>query len=404
MDTHSSNSVGGTASSADRYRVVAAGVCALILTVGLARFAYTPMLPIMREEAGLSALAGGWLATINYAGYIVGALLASFISDLYRKFQLYRLWLIVAVISTLAMGLTQEVVPWAIWRFLAGMSATAGLLLGSGLVLNWLIRHGHRSELGLHFTGAGLGIVVSGLAVAAVDGVLGWDEQWLALGLVGLLFLIPAWIWMPSPGRVRSQTPLSGPPPPGRGWMALFMAAYFCAGFGYVVSATFIVAIVERLPLLEGKGALVWVVIGVAAIPSCFLWDRIAAAWGQMPALLLSYGLQVVSILLPALSDGAAANMLSAVLYGGTFIGIVNLTLTLIGRSFPLNPAKAMARLTLSYSVAQIIAPAIAGAIAVQSGSYRGALIVAAWVMGLGMALLVALMIQNRRHPPGRAA
>lgn len=383
-----------TPGAADRYRVIFAGICALILTVGLARFAYTPLLPIMRGEAGLTDLAGGWLATFNYVGYITGALIAATISDLGRKFQLYRIGLVVAVASTAAMGMTQDINLWVALRFVSGLSSTAGLLIASGLVLNWLIRHGHRPELGLHFAGIGLGIVVSGLAVAAMVGNLAWDGQWIGLGLLGVAFFLPAWFWLPAPAAIAIQATRALPAAPSRRWMQLFIAAYFCAGFGYVISATFIVAIVEKLPLLAGKGGWVWVIVGLAAAPSCFLWDRIANRLGQIPALLLAYGLQIVSILLPALSEGTAANLTSAVLYGGTFVGIVSLTLSIIGRCFPANPAKAMARLTLSYGVAQIVAPAMAGYIATATGSYQGALIVAAWVMAAGMLLLVALQRQ----------
>lgn len=383
-------------SQADRYRVIFAGICALILTVGLARFAYTPLLPIMRGEAGLTDLAGGWLATFNYAGYITGALMAATISDLGRKFQLYRIGLVVAVVSTAAMGMTQDLNLWVALRFVSGLSSTAGLLIASGLVLNWLIRHGHRPELGLHFAGIGLGIVVSGLAVAAMVGNLAWDGQWIGLGLLGVAFFLPAWFWLPAPAAVSAQAAANQPAAPAKRWMWLFIAAYFCAGFGYVISATFIVAIVEKLPLLAGKGGWVWVIVGLAAAPSCFLWDRLSARMGQIPALLLAYGLQIVSILLPALSDGTAANVASAVLYGGTFVGIVSLTLSIIGRCFPANPAKAMARLTLSYGVAQIVAPAMAGYIATATGSYRGALFVAAWVMAAGMLFLIALQRQEQ--------
>ncbi|MEN3371600.1 YbfB/YjiJ family MFS transporter [Dechloromonas sp. ZS-1] len=159
----------------------------------------------------------------------------------------------------------------------------------------------------------------------------------------------------------------------------------------FVISATFIVAILEKLPLFTGKGGWVWVVVGIAATPSSFAWDRIARAIGQIPALLLAYGLQTVSIILPVLTNSSSLNLFSAILFGGTFVGIVSLTLTLIGRCFPENPAKAMARLTLSYGVAQIVAPAMAGYIAAVSGSYERALIIAASVMVAGMFLLVAL-------------
>lgn len=383
--------------AASRWRVILAGIAALVLSVGLARFAYTPMLPIMRADAGLSAMAGGWLATVNYGGYMLGALIAASVGNLSHKYHLYRLWLVAAVLTTGAMGLTHDPVIWAVLRFVAGLSSTAGLLLASGLVLNWLLRHGFRPQLGLHFTGLGLGVAISGLAVEAMSRGVSWDQQWLLLGGLGLLFFLPAWLWMPAPASVHQQTLLTAPRHPGQRWMLWLIAAYFCAGFGYVISATFIVAIVEKLPVLAGQGTWVWVIVGLAALPSSFLWDAAAHRWGHVRALLLAYATQIVSILLPALNDGAVLNILSAVLYGGTFVGIVSLTLALIGRYFPLNPAKAMARLTLSYGVAQVLAPAIAGYIARESGSYRGSLLIAAAAMMVGMACLVATQVQERR-------
>ncbi len=384
-----------TASQAQRLRVLFAGICALVLTVGLARFAYTPMLPIMRSEAGLSALAAGWLATFNYAGYITGAMIAASIGSLRQKFVLYRIGLVLAVVTTAALGFTDNPVLWAVLRFLSGLSSTAGLLLASGLALNWLIRNGHRPELGLHFTGLGLGIVVSGVAVGAMMDWLSWAQQWVGLALLGLVFFVPAWLWLPPPAPpapLRTGEAHAPAAAPARRWMVLLIAVYFCAGFGYVISATFIVAILDKLPLLAGKGGWVWVIVGLAAAPSSFVWDRAARRLGDVPALLLAFGLQTVSILLPAVTTNVGLNLLSAVLYGGTFVGIVSLTLTLIGRRFPANPAKAMARLTLSYGVSQMVAPAMAGYIAARTGSYHGALYVTAGVMLVGMVLLGVMM------------
>lgn len=410
-------------SDAVRLRVLLAGIASLVLTIGMARFAYTPLLPVMREQAGLSYLAGGWLAAANYGGYIAGALIAAVTGDLQRKFRYYRWGLVAAVLSTLAMGWTQQVGIWALLRFIAGMSSTAGMLLASGLVLNWLMRQGLRPMLGLHFTGLGLGIAVSGLAAGALAD-WPWQQQWLALGGVGLLFFVPAWHWMPAPGALPGGGPAQAtaspevaskaapetapqtapqtapeaalePATPPRRWLLLLLASYFCAGFGYVVSATFIVDIVEKMPAMAGRGALVWIVIGLAAIPSSLLWDRLAAALGQVRALLLAYGLQVVAILLPALSGALLWNLASALLYGGTFAGIVSLTLSLIGRRYPANPSKAMARLTLSYGAAQVIAPAMTGAMVTASGSYAGALWATAAVMLIGMGLLLAMGQKN---------
>ena len=389
-----------TARSADRSRVILAGVCALILTVGLARFAYTPLLPIMQDGAGLSDLAGGWLATFNYMGYMTGALLAATTNDLRRKFIFYRAGLLIAVLSTAAMGLTDNLYFWVGLRYIAGISSAAGLLIASGLVLNWLINHGFKPELGLHFAGLGAGIVVSGLAVSAMVGTLAWHSQWLSLGLLGVLFFMPAWFWLPAPAPAHqtANKPMQPPATPSSTWMWLFIAAYFCAGVGFVISATFIVAIVEQLAIFAGRGPWVWVVVGLAAAPASFLWDRMASFVGGLVALMLAYALQIISILLPAFSTGAFANLLSAALFGFTFVGIVSLTLSIIGRHFPANPSKAMARLTLSYGVAQIAAPAMAGYIATVTGSYRVALIIAAGVMMAGMLLLLMIMQQEKRE------
>lgn len=378
--------------SIQRWQVITAGICSLILTVGLARFSYTPMLPIMREQAGLSALDGGWLATFNYMGYISGALLASTISKLEYKFILYRLGLIVAVISTVAMGMTTHVPLWNFLRYISGFSSTAGMLIASGLIMNWLLRQGKKTELGLHFAGAGLGLALSGLVVLAMMDHLHWDQQWIAMGALGVVFFIPAWAWMPAPAKTGSvEAAVQDSAAPNAKWMRLMIAAYFCAGFGYVISATFIVAIVEKLPEFTGAGGWVWVVLGAAAIPSSFIWDRIARVLGNFDALILAYALQIVSFLLAALSDGYWAGMMSALLFGGTFVGIVNLTLSTTGRHFPANPAKAMARMTLSYGVSQILAPAIAGYIADHTGTYRGSLYLAAIMMAIGIGLLWVL-------------
>jgi predicted MFS family arabinose efflux permease len=380
-----------------RHQVIVAGICALILTIGLARFAYTPLLPIMRDHAGLSHLAGGWLATINYGGYMVGALCAACISDVRRKFMLYRLGLVLAVVSTAAMGCTADLLMWSVFRFIAGLSSIAGMLFGSGLVLDWLVRRGYQAELGLHFMGLGLGIVVSGIAVGAMANWLSWSGQWIGLGMLGVVFLLPAWSWMPEPANVgiaatQSADPLARKQPRAR----LLEGAYFCAGFGFAVTATFIVAILVKLPSLAGSGSWIWVIVGLAATPSCFIWDRVAGLSGPLRALMLAFALQTLSIIIPIFTDRALPNMFGALLFGATFVGIVSLTLALVGRQYPENPAKAMARITLGYGVAQIIAPAMAGYLAGKTGSYKDALAITAAVM-LGGIVLLQLMVRQER-------
>ena len=390
----------------ERFKVLGAGIFSLILVLGVARFSYTPLLPLMQQQAGLGVAEAGWLAAINYAGYLSGALIASLISDLVLKDRLYRIGLVVAILSTALMGASTDITVWAISRFFAGLSSAAGMLLGTGLILNWLIRHNHRSELGIHFAGIGIGIAGCAVAVAAMTHWLDWREQWLAFTAIGCLLLIPALRWLPPPdtsGLTKSgQKMVDNPPSPL--FMRIFMAAYFCAGVGYVVSATFIVAIVDHLPGLAGQGTLVFMAIGIAATPACFNWDLIARRTGDLNALILAAVLQIVGILLPVMMGGLLAAIFGALLFGGTFIGMVSLVLTMAGRYYPTRPAKMMGKMTLSYGVAQIIAPAITGWLATRFGSYNAGLYLAAAVMVVGTVLLLVLKPIEKRDAARSAA
>ncbi|MBW8844053.1 MAG: YbfB/YjiJ family MFS transporter [Burkholderiales bacterium] len=377
------------------WQVLLGGICALVLTIGLARFAYTPLLPQMHTQAGLGVADGGMLAAINYAGYMSGALLAAWIESPIWRQRLYSWGLPLALVITALMGLSTQFGVWALSRYVGGLCGAAGMLLGSGLVQGWLMRSGRRPELGLYFVGLGLGIVVSALGAMGMTGLnLGWAAQWQGFALLGLAFLIPAWAWRPPvpPPVVKAANGAA----PSRRWMALMVAAYFCAGWGFVINATFTVAIVEKQPLLAGQGPWAWLLVGLAATPAVFVWDRIARRTGDVGALLIAFGVQIVGVLLPMLAGGLIASLLGALLYGATFIGIVSLTLALVGRRSPANPGKAMARLTLSYGVAQVSAPALTGRMVEASGSFDAALWLTAAVLAAGMLALVGVLRESR--------
>lgn len=383
----------------ERLKVLSAGIFSLILVLGVARFAYTPLLPLMQQQAGLGIAEAGWLAALNYVGYLSGALIASLISDLVLKDKLYRIGLVVAVLSTVVMGLTTDVTIWALSRFVAGLSSAAGMLLGTGLILNWLIRHNHRSELGIHFAGIGIGIAGCAAAVALMSDGLDWREQWFAFTAIGALLLIPALRWLPAPdtsGLTKTGQVMADKPPSPL-FMRIFMAAYFCAGFGYVISATFIVAIVNQLPGLAGQGNLAFLAIGIGAAPACFNWDLIARKTGDLNALILAAVLQIIGMLLPVMVGGLFATLIGALLFGGTFIGMVSLVLTMAGRYYPTRPAKMMGKMTLSYGAAQIIGPAITGWLGASQGSYDVGLYIAAGVMVVGTLLLLILKAVEKR-------
>ncbi|WP_027960733.1 YbfB/YjiJ family MFS transporter [Halomonas halodenitrificans] len=379
-----------------RYRVLLAGLFSQLLCVGVARFAYTPLLPVMQQQTWLSDAQGGWLAALNYAGYMFGALTAASITSIRLKDTLYRLTLVLALLSTAGMALADDFWLWATMRLVAGFSSSGAMLLASGLILHWLISHRQRGELGIHFAGVGLGMLLAALAVEWMLRLsLDWQAQWWGFAGLAVVLLIPAWCWLPRPAK-----PVAGngsehrqARPPSRTFMRLMLAAYFCAGYGYVISATFIVAIVEREPLLAGTGNWTFALVGLAAAPAVMLWDLIARWIGYLGALIVAMGLQVVGIVLPALTDNLVGVLASAVLYGGTFLGCVSLVLTMAGRLYPQSPARMMGRMTLAYGAAQIVAPALTGMLAEATGHYD----IGLWLAGGFVALGVLLLIRLRR-------
>jgi MFS family permease len=377
-----------------RYYVLLAGFFSQLLCLGVARFAYTPLLPLMQQQTLLDDTSGGMLAAVNYLGYMAGALLAANLSDLKLKDRLYRLGLILAIVSTIGMAFTENVYWWACWRFIAGLSSAGSMLLASALIMHWLLRHKYRAELGIHFAGLGLGIALAAILVELMLAMqFDWQAQWQYLAVCAVLLAIPAWRWLPvtETHAFTIQINAAVTPPTSR-FIRVMLASYFCAGYGYVISATFIVTIVERMPGLAGSGNLSFIILGLAAAPAVLLWDRIARKTGYLKAIMLALLAQMLAILLPLWLSSLAVVLFSAALFGATFIGVVSLVLTMAGRLYPSKPAKLMGKMTLAYGSAQVIAPALTGYLAAITGQYNIGLYLAAFFVGLG-ALLIAVLI-----------
>ncbi|MEJ6080060.1 YbfB/YjiJ family MFS transporter [Vibrio sp. 1-Bac 57] len=385
-----------------KVRVYFAGICSLIVTVGVARFSYSLLLPIMQDGAGLTEIGGSWLATTNFMGYMFGVLLAANLHNLHYKYNLHRIYLILSVVTSALMVITTDIVIWSVLRFIAGVCASGGFIIASGLILKWLVKNNHRAELGVHFSGAGVSIIVTSLLVEMMVVMSAdWQQQWLALTVMAVIFSIPAWLWIPHPfvdGQIDSDIKDN---PPTKTFKSLMMLAYFCAGYGYVVSSTFIVDIVEDIEGLQGLGGFAFLLVGVAAMPAPFIWDRIARGTGYLKALIAAYILQAIGILLPVFSDSAAVIILSVLLFGGTFIACVSLVLTMAGKFYPSNPAKFMGTMTLAYGAAQIIAPISTGYLTEAFGSYDIGLSVSAAVVIVG-ALFLYRLLNNKINVEAR--
>lgn len=389
---------------ATRTSVLFSGICALVLSMGLARYSFTPMIPGMLSQVGLSESLAGWLAGWNYIGYLVGLFIVWLVSDLRAKDFFYRYGLIVAVLATFMMAAHEDRLVWYVSRFFAGIASGAGFMLGTGLILHWLHSHSHKSELGLHFSGIGLGIVVSALVVDATglnsDLALNWRLQWLILGGVGIVLAVLAIGLLPRPKEQEIEMSRDEDigmgiteEPPVR-WLILMQIAYFCAGFSNTLNVTFTSLITELQPL-EGLGAKMWMLVGVAAIPAPIVWDRIARRVGRMDALRAAFVLNILGNLCLALTFSTATTAIAAILFGFTFMGMVSLTLSTVGHAYGHKATQVMARLTLGYCVAQILSPILGGIIAEATGNFRLPLFI---VSGIMVAGLLCLISASRAH------
>lgn len=381
----------------EQFKAQLACVIGGIITVGIARFAYTPMLPEMVADIGLTETVAGFLAAANYAGYLSGALLISLIHNLQLKVKLYRYGLIAAVFTTLCMAATTNEWLWYVLRYISGLSSAAGILLGAGLLMHWLRQNKAKAELGIFFSSLGIGIVITAITAQLIKVQYSWDQQWIIYGLLSLLLIFPVMFWFPdfTKSTVDSQQidHKEAQPLPSKQFFLTLQAAYFCAGFGYVVTATFLITIVELLPNMKGLGWVVWLLVGIAAAPGCWLWDLYVRKVGLWSSLFQAYILNMVSTALLLFDPSATVVFISAVIYGFSFIGIVSMTLSMIGRLYPENSSRSMSHLTFSYGLAQVIAPALVGIIAEKSESFTDGLIITVVVMLIGIGLLARAVI-----------
>jgi MFS family permease len=395
-----------------------AGVLALVVAMGIGRFAYTPILPAMQGRFDLSNAAVGALASSNYLGYLLGAILAAFVPAGRARDVLLRasLWTVVA--ATILVGLTADFSGWFALRFVAGLAGAGVFVLASAAVLEELSRRDRPWLSGVFFSGVGIGIALSGLVVFPLNGLLAgepaaWRAGWLVLGTLAFVLVVPCRAWLPrgeavhqSSSRTRdnaaSEEESAGSARRAAAGatlaFALLCSAYFLEGGGYIVTGTFLPAIVEGLPGFGDLGAGAWILVGLAAAPSALLWAGAASRLGAVTALSAAYAAQAVGILLPALSAAWWAAAASGVLLGGTFVGISALTLT-YAREFAgaRRAGLAIGLLTAVYGVGQVLGPLVAARLADDAGGFGPALVAASATVTLAGLLMPVVGLVGAR-------
>lgn len=374
------------------------GILSFATAMGIGRFAYTPILPTMERTAHLDIRLAGILASVNYAGYLIGALLTAAVpaGPLQRRLVMGGLGAV--VLTTALMAETTNVAAWVGIRLLSGIASAGVFVLVGGMVLDFLRREGRTSLSGWLYSGVGLGIATSGVVVRAVNTSTGWRGDWITLAVVAAVAVSVSWAWLPTAGDRTSADSARDRPTRGvtlRATLALLLGAYLLEGAGYIVTGTFLVTIIDRMQGLGDVGPSMWILAGLAAIPSAVLWIRLAGRLGYVPALILAYVTQACGIVLPAVGSGLTIAIAAAVLFGATFIGISALTLTLAGLLAPDRSFAAIGLLTATFGVGQIVGPSLGACLAGHSHNFSLALLVAAAMIVVGGALMLPLQLYS---------
>jgi predicted MFS family arabinose efflux permease len=367
------------------------GLIAMAVGIGIGRFVFTPILPPMLAALGLSKSAAGLIASANFAGYLAGALLATRSALPGSR----RAWLIGALVAsavtTAAMGLTGSVAGFIVLRFVGGVASALALILASALVLDRLAEAQRPGLAALHFAGVGTGIAVSAALVAWLLASGGdWSVMWLASGAVSLVGAMAVALLVPperQPPVVGAQGATQGAAAVRDPRLRRITLAYGLFGFGYVITATFLVAIVRATPAIRPLEPVIWIMVGLAAAPSVLAWTWLSRRTGVPAAFAAAALAEAIGVLASVVWPSMAGICVAAVLVGGTFMGLTALGL-IRGRALAAgDPRRVMAAMTGAFGVGQIVGPALAGVVsdalggfAVPSVAAALALVLAAWL------------------------
>lgn len=367
------------------------GILTLIIAMGIGRFAYTPILPIMQKDLSFSNTVAGYIASSNYAGYLLGAILAGAIPLKKYRVIILKISLIISILTTAIMGLTYSHFIWYVLRFLSGVSSAYVLVLASGIVLDKLATINKTSWSGLFYGGVGLGICLSSLFIPSLNHLYQWEGTWIGLAVVSAILSIFVWLWLDEAFTVvelKNKENNFAVVPPTK-WLLWLIIAYGLEGLGYIVTGTFIVSIAEKTPSFHNDATLVWMMVGLAAIPSCLIWSILAKKWGFVKSLVLAMALQSLGMAMPAFWVSKTSFIISALLFGATFMGITTLATTLGRQINPSNSSRTIGILTAIFAIGQLIGPILSGVLSSFTHNFNTALIGASSVVLIGAALLV---------------
>ena len=362
------------------------GMLTLAVAVGIGRFLYPPILPSMAADLGLSKTQAGWIASANYAGYLVGALAASSSKLTGSR----RLWMIGGLflggMTTTSIGLVFDLATFMGLRFIGGIASAFAFVYSSTLVVDQLIKMGRAELSAIHFGGVGLGITLSALIVssAALFG-LGWRWQWIGGGVASLLIAFIVYQLVPEKPqpKVAYGTDQRSPA------LITFIVAYGLFGFGYIITATFLMTIVRDTNGLHQSEPIIWLVVGLAGFPSVAFWMWVSKRIGVLKTFSIACITEAIGVCTCILWSSPISFLLAGVLLGGTFIALTALGLVGARNLNTGEPRQVIGLMTASFGCGQIIGPTFAGILHDLMGSFTTALIVSVFALFISSIMVL---------------
>ena len=377
--------------ASDPWRATLAGLCASLVGLGLARFAYTPLLPAIVQAHWFGAAAAAYLAAANLTGYLAGALVAAPLSARFAARTVLRAMMLLSSFTLLACAWPVDFAWFFAWRFLAGVGGGVLMVLAAPTVLPHVAPARRGLAGGAIFLGVGLGIAASGSLVPLLLRH-GLTATWLALGASSLALTLLAWSAWP-----RSEAPAAATSvPAGQGLPAGALRTvyleYALNAVGLVPHMIFLVDFVAR-GLGEGiaAGARMWVLFGIGAVLGPVAGGLVADRWGFRTALRLAFALQVSAAWLPAFGLRGPWLAVSSVVMGAFTPGIVGLVLGRLHELLAHHPAShkaAWGRATTGFALMQAAAAYGMSFLLARSGGQHAPL----FALG-GGAVALALLI-----------
>jgi MFS family permease len=377
--------------------VCAIAATALAVAIGIGRFAFTPLLPLMVRDGSLAQSAGAWLAASNYLGYLAGALTASRLG--LSLPMLMRASLAGIVMATVAMGAVHGLAAWIILRFVAGVLSAYTLVATSAWALQHLARAASANLSGIVYAGVGLGIALTGLfcVVAAQPGVPA-GQLWLELGVLAALAVACSSPLVGRPLETSALALSTSPPEVTFGPYTGVVVCYGVLGFGYILPATFLPALAREVvddPQLFG---LAWPVFGLAAALSTIVTARRFSHANRLRVWAVGHLLMAAGVTLPSVWLAPVTIAIAALLVGSTFMVVTMIGMQAARARAPGNPTALLGLMTAAFAIGQLAGPVVSGTLDLLPIRHSTALGYALQLAAIALALSAAYLWRHSHY------